>query len=160
MTTISGDRTGSRLRRLCMDYGFFLAPRAEEGEPLQHRVRLNFDFCLLPALGANHKTLATDFHSSSLLPDFRCRASALVSFLLFGHSRHRPAVFEVSAHPWKRMMVPTHLQRFWRPPHYLYANPLCWRNRPDLICIFAHGENKGVATVQPAASTSPPDCCI
>ena len=28
------------------------------------------------------------------------------------------------------------------------------------VCIFAEGKNRGVAAVQPAASNSPPDCCI
>ena len=30
----------------------------------------------------------------------------------------------------------------------------------ESICIFAFGENYGVAPVQPGANNSPPDCCI
>ena len=32
-----------------------------------------------------------------------------------------------------------------------------WCRRPDTICIFASGKNKGIAAIQLAASNSPPD---
>lgn len=49
---------------LCIDHCFFFAPRTEEGEPLQHRVRLNFDFRPLAALGADDKAPFADYHGS------------------------------------------------------------------------------------------------
>ena len=35
-----------------------------------------------------------------------------------------------------------------------------WWGKVDSICIFALGENRGVAAVQPAASSMPPAYCI